>query len=66
LAGLARREGREVTGRGRIPAAAPDRLASAVKKKKGRGGEGADRRGPVVSAAGKRKGKGESSGSARE
>jgi hypothetical protein len=47
-----------VTGRGRIPAAAPDRLASAVKKKKGRGGEGADRRGPVVSAAGKRKGKG--------
>jgi hypothetical protein len=55
LAGLARREGREVAGRGRIPAAVPDRLVSAVKKKKGRGGEGADRRGPVVSAAGKKK-----------
>jgi hypothetical protein len=55
LAGLARREEREVAGRGRIPAAAPDRLVSTVKKKKGRGGEGADRWGPVVSAAGKKK-----------
>jgi hypothetical protein len=44
-----------VAGRGRIPAAAPDRLVSAVKKKKGKGREGADRRGPVVSAAGKKK-----------
>jgi hypothetical protein len=49
-----------VAGRGRNRAAAPDRLGSEVKKKKGRGGEGADRRGPVVSAAGKKKrGRGE-------
>jgi hypothetical protein len=65
LAGLARREGREVAGRGRIHAAAPDRLVNAVKKKKGRGGEGADRWGPVVSAAGKKKREGGSGGLAR-
>jgi hypothetical protein len=52
---MARREGKEVAGRGRNCAAAPDRLGSEVKKKKGRGGEGADRRGPVVSASGKKK-----------
>jgi hypothetical protein len=51
-----------VAGRDRIPTAAPDRLASAVEKKKGRGGEGADRWVPAVSAAGKRKREGGESG----
>jgi hypothetical protein len=58
LAGLVRREGREVAGRGRNRAAAPDRLSSEVKKKKGRGGGEADRRAPDVSAAGEKKKRG--------
>jgi hypothetical protein len=57
LAGLARREGREVAGRGRNHAAAPDRLGSEVKKKKGRGGEGLTGGARSSAPLGKRKGK---------
>jgi hypothetical protein len=58
LAGLVRREGREVAGRGGNHAAAPGRLGSEVEKKKGRGGGEADRRGPGVGVRGKKKRRG--------
>jgi hypothetical protein len=58
LAGLVRREGREVAGRGGIRAAAPSRLGSKAGKKKGWGEGEADRRGSGVGVRGKKKRRG--------
>jgi hypothetical protein len=58
LAGLVRREGREVAGCGGDRAAAPGRLGSGVEKKKRKGGGEANRRGSGVGVRGKKKRRG--------
>jgi hypothetical protein len=55
LAAQRGREGGGAARRGEDCAAAPGRLGSGVKKKKGKGGGEADRRGPVVSVRGKKR-----------